>query len=56
MNDQHKGHEIDLCYDWLNMLDRLIVGNPNRCKEFNYSQETVYYYLDRLQNEHLTPD
>lgn len=55
MSEQHKGYEVDRCYDWVNHLIKLRRYNPKRFYEF-YSDSTIYYYTERLQYEHLTPD
>jgi len=33
------------------MLSKMQKNNPQRFKEFKYSQETIYHYLDRIQQE-----
>jgi hypothetical protein len=50
-DERHYGWVIDKHYDWLNMLVRLQKRNPNRFNEFQYSSQTIYHYLDRLQHE-----
>ncbi len=51
MNDAHYGYVINTHYDWLNMLNKLKQNKPQRFEEFEYSQETIYHYLDKLQYE-----
>lgn len=51
MNDQHYGWVINTHYDWINMLNSMKERNPRRFNEFEYNNETIYHYLDRLQHE-----
>jgi hypothetical protein len=52
MHDERRyGYVLDKRYDWLNMLIKMEKKNPRRFKEFKYSRETMYYYLDRIQQE-----
>ena len=51
MNDQHYGWTINTRYDWINMLTKMKEGNPQRFDEFQYSQQTIYHYLDCIQQE-----
>lgn len=51
MNDAHYGHMINTHYDWINMLTKMQKNNPKRFKEFQYSHETIYYHIDKLQQE-----
>ena len=52
MHDERRyGWVVDKNYDWINMLHRMQKNNARRFKEFQYSQETIYHYLDRLQQE-----
>ena len=51
MNDAHYGHVINTHYDWVNMLNTMKQNKPQRFDEFQYSQETIYHYLDKLQYE-----
>ena len=52
MHDEKRyGWVVDKRYDWINMLHRMEKSNPQRFKEFKYSKETIYYYLDRIQQE-----
>ena len=55
MNDLHLGYEIDCDYQWVNMLSRMREYNPRRFYEF-YNDNTLYYYMDKLQYTHLTTD
>lgn len=55
MNERHQGYMIDCYYDWLNMLTKLKRNNPRRFYEF-YNDQTILYYQDKLQAQHLTPD
>ena len=52
MHDERRyGYVLDKRYDWLNMLTKMEKKNPQRFKEFRYSRETMYHYLDRIQQE-----
>ena len=51
MNDEHYGYVINTHYDWINMLTRMQKHKPDRFEEFNYTNNSIYYYLDRLQHE-----
>ena len=51
MNDEHYGWVINTHYDYINLLTKLENKNPQRFNEFQYSEQTIYHYLDRLQNE-----
>jgi hypothetical protein len=51
MNDSHYGQMINHHYDWVNMLNTLEQNKPQRFEEFQYSQQTIYHYLDKLQYE-----
>jgi hypothetical protein len=33
------------------MLHKMEKKNPQRFREFKYSRETMYHYLDRIQQE-----
>jgi hypothetical protein len=51
-HDERKyGWVVDKHYDWINMLSKMQKNNPQRFEEFKYSQETIYHYLDRIQQE-----
>lgn len=52
MQDERRyGWVVDKRYDWINMLSKMQKNNPRRFKEFQYSQATIYHYLDRVQHE-----
>jgi hypothetical protein len=51
MDDGHYGWVINTHYDWLNMLIKMEKYKPKRFKEFQYSKSTIYYHLDRLNQE-----
>lgn len=52
MHDERRyGYVLDKRYDWLNMLIKMEQKNPRRFKEFQYSRETMYHYIDRIQQE-----
>lgn len=51
MNDVHYGWVVNTHYDWLNMLSNMEKNKPNRFVEFDYSKSTIYYYLDKIQQE-----
>lgn len=52
MHDERRyGWVVDKRYDWINMLNKMQKNNPQRFKEFQYSQETIYHHLDRIQQE-----
>lgn len=50
-DERHYGWVVDKRYDWINMLSKMQQDNPRRFKEFQYSQETIYHHLDRVQQE-----
>lgn len=51
MNDAHYGYVINTHYDWINMLNVMKQNKPQRFEEFEYKNTTIYYFLDRLQQE-----
>ena len=52
MQDERRyGWIVDSRYQWINMLTKMQKNNPQRFKEFKYSQETIYHHLDRIQQE-----
>ena len=52
MHDERRyGYILDKRYDWLNFLIKMEKKNPQRFREFRYSRETMYHYLDRIQQE-----
>jgi hypothetical protein len=50
-DERRYGWVVDKRYDWINMLNKMQKNNPRRFKEFQYSQETIYHYIDRLNQE-----
>jgi hypothetical protein len=55
-DERHYGWVVDSRYQWINMLTKMQKNNPKRFKEFQYSQETIYHHLDRLNQEQNTYD
>lgn len=51
MNEVHYGWVVNTHYDWVNMLVRMKTKNPERFKNFVYTEQSIYYYLDRIQQE-----
>jgi len=52
MHDERRyGWIVDSHYQWINMLTKMEKSNPRRFREFKYSRETMYHYLDRIQQE-----
>ena len=51
MNDAHHGYVVNTLWDTVNMLTKLQRHKPQRFEEFQYSYETIYHYIDRLQHE-----
>jgi hypothetical protein len=52
MHDERRyGWVVDKRYDWINMLHKMDQNNPQRFDEFSYSKQTIYHYLDRIQQE-----
>jgi hypothetical protein len=51
MNDTHYGWVVNTHYDWINMLTKMERNKPHRFEEFQYSNGTIYHYLDRIQQE-----
>ncbi len=49
--DYHYGWVVNSHYDWVNMLTKMEKNKPQRFEEFQYSKETIYHYLDRIQQE-----
>jgi hypothetical protein len=49
--DHHYGWVVNSHYDWVNMLTKMEKKKPQRFEEFQYSKETIYHYLDRIQQE-----
>ena len=50
-DERRYGWVVDKRYDWINMLSKMQKINPQRFREFKYSQETIYHHLDRIQQE-----
>lgn len=50
-DERRYGWIVDKRYDWINMLIKMEEKNPLRFKEFKYSKQTIYHYLDRVQQE-----
>jgi hypothetical protein len=50
-DERRYGWIVDKHYDWINMLHKMEKNNPCRFKEFKYSKQTLYHYLDRVQRE-----
>lgn len=50
-DERRYGWVVDKHYDWINMLHQMKKKNPQRFTEFNYSEETIYHHLDRIQQE-----
>ena len=50
-DERRYGWVVDKRYDWINMLSKMQKTNPQRFREFKYSQETIYHHLDRIQQE-----
>ena len=55
-DEGHYGWVVDKRYDTINMLLRMKEKNPQRFKEFQYSNTTIYHHLDRLNQEQNTYD
>lgn len=51
MNENSYGQIINHHYDWINMLNTMKNNKPQRFEEFEYSHATMYYYLDKIQQE-----
>jgi len=51
MNENSYGQIINHHYNWINMLTKMKEMKPHRFKEFQYSNQTIYHYLDRIQQE-----
>jgi hypothetical protein len=50
-DEAHYGYIVNTHYDYINMLNKMKKKNPQRFTEFNYSEETIYHHLDRIQQE-----
>jgi len=55
-DERRYGWVVDSHYQWINMLTKMQKNNPRRFEEFQYSQETIYHHIDRLQQEQNTYD
>jgi len=51
MNEEHYGWVVNTHYDWINMLSKMKEKKPQRFNDFRYSNQTIYHYLDRVQQE-----
>jgi hypothetical protein len=57
MHDERRyGWVVDNRYQWINMLTKMQKNKPQRFKEFQYSQATIYHHIDRLNQEQNTYD
>ncbi len=50
-DERRYGWVVDKRYDWINMLIKMQEKQPQRFREFKYSQATIYHHIDRLQQE-----
>lgn len=50
-DERRYGWIVDSRYQWVNMLTKMQKNNPQRFEEFQYSQETIYYHIDRINQE-----
>jgi hypothetical protein len=50
-DESRYGWVVDKRYDWINMLTTMQKKKPQRFKEFQYTNATIYYHLDRVQQE-----
>ena len=55
-DEQHYGWVVDKRYDWINMLTKMQQKQPHRFKEFKYSNATIYFHIDRLNQEQNMDD
>lgn len=51
MNEAHYGYTVNCHYDWINLLTKMKNKNPERFDAFSYTNQTIYHYLDKLQQE-----
>ena len=51
MTDEHYGWVVNTHYDYVNMLLKMKTHKPHRFDEFQYTDATIYHYLDRIQQE-----
>lgn len=50
-DERRYGWIVDKHYDWINMLEQMKRSKPQRFGEFDYSQSTIYHYLDKIQQQ-----
>ena len=50
-DENHYGWVVDKRYDWINMLTKMKENQPRRFNEFKYSNATIYFHIDRLNQE-----
>ena len=55
-DETHYGWVVDKRYDWINMLTKMKQNKPQRFEEFKYSNATIYFHIDRLNQEQNTYD
>ena len=55
-DENHYGWVVDKRYDWINMLTKMKENRPQRFEEFKYSNATIYFHIDRLNQEQNTYD
>jgi len=55
-DENHYGWVVDKRYDWINMLTKMKQNKPQRFEEFKYSNATIYFYIDRLNQEQNLDD
>lgn len=51
MNESHYGWVVNTHYDWVNMLTKMQRSNPDRFKNFCYSEKTIYDFIEKIQHE-----
>jgi hypothetical protein len=55
-DEAHYGWVVDKRYDWINMLTKMKENKPHRFEEFKYSNATIYFHIDRLNQEQNLDD
>jgi len=55
-DENHYGWVVDKRYDSINMLTKMKQNKPQRFEEFKYSNATIYFYIDRLNQEQNLDD
>ncbi len=50
-DERRYGWVVDKRYDWINMLTKMKENKPQRFEEFKYSNATIYFHIDRLNQE-----